>query len=65
MMLTWAENAFDPADPRCVRNTERFALGRVTRLEEVSRTAVFLASGGAGAITGSAVVVDAGYLAKW
>lgn len=65
LMLTWAENAFDPADPRCARHTERFALGRVTRLEEVAQTAVFLASDCAGAITGSAVLVDAGYLAKW
>ncbi len=65
LMLTWAENAFDPAEPGCARYSERFPLGRVTRLDEIARTAVFLASNSAGAITGSAVVVDAGYLAKW
>lgn len=65
LMLTWAENAFDPMDPGCARHTERFALGHVTRLEEIAETAVFLATDRAGAITGSVVAVDAGYLAKW
>jgi len=64
VMLTWAENAFDPGDPECVRWLERFALGRVTRLEEVARTVAFLASDAAGGITGSFVSVDAGYLSK-
>lgn len=65
LMLTWAENAFDPMDPGCARHTERFPLRRVTRLEEIAETAVFLASERAGAITGSALVVDAGYLSQW
>ncbi|MDQ7794062.1 MAG: SDR family oxidoreductase [bacterium] len=64
VMVTWADNAFDPGDPECVRWLERFALGRVTRLEEVARTVAFLASDAAGGITGSFVSVDAGYLSK-
>ena len=64
VMLTWAENAFDPWDQDCVRWLERFPLGRVTKLEEIAKTVAFLASEDAGAITGSFVSVDAGYMAK-
>lgn len=65
LMLAWAENAFDASDPECARHIERFPLGRVTRLEEVAQAAVFLASSQAAAVTGTALVVDAGYLSKW
>ncbi len=64
IVLTWAENAFDPLDPDAARQLEQFPLGRVTGLDEVARTVSFLASGAAGAITGSLVAVDAGYLAR-
>jgi 3-oxoacyl-[acyl-carrier protein] reductase len=64
MLLTWAENAFDSADPDCTRWLERFPLGRVTKLDEIAKTAAYLASEGAGAITGSFVTVDAGYMAR-
>lgn len=62
VMLTWAENAFAAGDPEARRWLERFALRRVTRLDEVARTVAFLASDAAGGITGTGVRVDAGYL---
>ncbi|MEW6228129.1 MAG: SDR family oxidoreductase [Bacillota bacterium] len=46
VMLTWAENAFDPGDPTHVAWLDRFAMGRVTRLDEVARVVAFLASTG-------------------
>ncbi|MEW6522805.1 MAG: SDR family oxidoreductase [Bacillota bacterium] len=64
VVLTWAENAFDPRDPAGAAWLERFALGRVTRLEEVAKTVAFLASSAAAGITGTLVPVDAGYLAR-
>jgi len=59
--VTWAENAFRPDDPDCTQWLPRFALGRVTRLDEVANTVAFLASDDASGITGVIVPVDAGY----
>ena len=64
VMLTWAENAFDAADPECLKWLERFSLGRVTRLDEIAGTVAFLAADAAGGITGSFVTVDAGFMAR-
>lgn len=50
----------DPAAARAAAG-KLHALGRVGRPEEVARTAVFLASGDASFITGSALVVDGGF----
>lgn len=62
VMLTWAENAFNPSDPADLAWLPRFALRRVTRLEEVAHAVAFLASEKASGITGSIIPVDAGYL---
>ena len=50
-------------DPAAARTSagKLHALGRVGRPEEVARAAVFLASGDASFMTGSAVVVDGGF----
>ncbi len=63
-MLAWADNIFDSDDPGDVRDLERSPLGRVTRTEEIAGTVAFLVSEEAGAITGSTVTVDAGYLCR-
>jgi NAD(P)-dependent dehydrogenase (short-subunit alcohol dehydrogenase family) len=62
IMVSWAENAFSPDDPENTKYLPRFALGRVTRLEEVARTVTFLASDDASGITGALIPVDAGFL---
>lgn len=64
VLVTWAENAFNPADPDCVRHLERFPLGRVTKLAEIAKTVAYLVSEEAGAITGSFISVDAGFMAR-
>lgn len=62
--LTWADNAFDPGNPDHQAWLPRFALGRVTRVEEVAATVAFLASPAASGITGAIVSVDAGFLCR-
>ncbi|MCL4514296.1 MAG: SDR family oxidoreductase [Firmicutes bacterium] len=62
VLITWAENAFDPANPEDARWLDKFALGRVTRLDEVAKTVAFLASDESSGITGSFIPVDAGFL---
>jgi len=62
--LTWADNAFDPGDPEHRAWLPRFALGRVTKVEEVARAVAFLASAAAAGITGAIVPVDAGFLCR-
>jgi 3-oxoacyl-[acyl-carrier protein] reductase len=62
ILLTWADNAFDAENPDHIEWLDRFALGRVTRVEEVGRVAAFLASPAASGITGALVPVDAGFL---
>ncbi|HHY95970.1 MAG TPA: SDR family oxidoreductase, partial [Firmicutes bacterium] len=64
VMLTWAENAFDPGDPTHVAWLGRFAMGRVTRLDEVARVVAFLASADASGMTGAIVPVDAGFMCE-
>lgn len=64
IMLTWAENAFDPANPEHAAWLDRFALGRVTRMAEVARLAAFLASPAASGIAGALIPVDAGFLCR-
>ncbi|HHY46534.1 MAG TPA: SDR family oxidoreductase [Firmicutes bacterium] len=64
VMLTWAENAFDPEDPEHVAWLNRFAMGRVTKLDEVARVVAFLASDEASGITGAIVPVDAGFMCQ-
>ena len=64
ILVTWADNAFDPADSEHVAWLDRFALGRVTRVEEVGRLAAFLASPAASGITGALVPVDAGFMCQ-
>ncbi len=62
--LTWADNAFDPANPDHRAWLSRFPLGRVTRVEEVAATVAFLSSPAASGITGAIVPVDAGFLCR-
>ncbi len=62
VLVTWAENAFDESNPDHAIWLERFALRRVTRLQEIAETVVFLASPRASGITGSLIPVDAGFL---
>lgn len=62
VMANWAENAFHPENPEDARFLPRFALGRVTRLDEVAKTVAFLASEDASGITGAIIPVDAGFL---
>lgn len=62
VMLTWADNVFDPDDPEDAQWLPRFALGRVTRAAEVAAVVAFLASDDASGITGAIVPVDAGFL---
>jgi len=62
VVLTWADNAFDPKDPEHLKWLDRFALKRVTHLHEVAKTVAFLASPQAEGITGALIPVDAGYL---
>ncbi|NLG79949.1 MAG: SDR family oxidoreductase [Firmicutes bacterium] len=64
VMLTWAENAFDPGDPAHVAWLDRFAMGRVTKLDEVARVVAFLASDEASGMTGAIVPVDAGFMCQ-
>lgn len=64
VMLTWAENAFDPGNPDHVSWLTRFPLGRVTKADEVARTVAFLASSAASGITGALIPVDAGFLCR-
>ncbi len=64
VVLTWAENAFDPTSAKDRASIPRFALGRVTRLDEVAKTVAFLASDAASGITGALVPVDAGFLCR-
>jgi len=64
ILVTWADNAFDPTDATHTAWLERFAMGRVTRVEEVGRLAAFLASAAASGITGALVAVDAGFLCR-
>ena len=59
-----AEGYFESqADPAAARASagKLHAMGRIGRPEEVGRAAVFLASGDASFMTGSAVVVDGGF----
>lgn len=62
VMINWAENAFNPGSPDDAKHLPRFALGRVTRLDEVAKTVAFLASPDASGITGAIIPVDAGFL---
>ncbi|HEY3315647.1 MAG TPA: SDR family oxidoreductase [Bacillota bacterium] len=62
VMMNWAENAFHPDRPEEARFLPRFALGRVTRLDEVAKTVAFLASEEASGITGAIIPVDAGFM---
>ncbi len=62
--LTWADNAFHPDDADHSAWLARFPLKRVTRVEEVARTVVFLASPHASGITGAIIPVDAGFLCR-
>ncbi len=62
VMLTWAENAFDGGDPEHLAWLSRFALGRVTKLDEVAHVVAFLASDKASGITGAIIPVDAGFM---
>ncbi len=62
VMANWAENAFHADRPDEARWLPRFALGRVTRLEEMAKTVAFLASDDASGITGAIIPVDAGFL---
>jgi 3-oxoacyl-[acyl-carrier protein] reductase len=62
VMINWADNAFHPDSPGDAGCLPRFALGRVTRTEEVARTVAFLASEESSGITGAIVPLDAGYL---
>jgi len=62
ILITWAENAFDKSNPAHAAWLDRFALQRVTQLNEVAETAVFLASSKSSGITGSLIPVDAGFL---
>ncbi|MHB0886398.1 MAG: SDR family NAD(P)-dependent oxidoreductase [Bacillota bacterium] len=62
VMANWAENAFHADRPDEAKWLPRFALGRVTRLEEMAKTVAFLASDDASGITGSIIPVDAGFL---
>lgn len=62
VMATWADNAFHPENPEDAKSLPRFALGRVTRVEEVAQTVAFLASDDASGITGAIIPVDAGFL---
>ncbi len=64
VMLTWAENAFDPEDPAHASWLARFAMGRVTKLDEVARVVAFLASDEASGVTGAIVPVDAGFMCQ-
>lgn len=64
LLVTWAENAFEPDNPEHQQYLPQFALGRVTRLEEAARLAAFLASPAASGITGALVPVDAGFLCR-
>lgn len=64
VLLTWAENAFDDTDPSSAHWLKHFPLKRVTKLAEIAKTVAFLASDDAGAITGSFISVDAGYMAR-
>lgn len=62
VMAAWADNAFHPENPEDARFLPRFALGRVTRVEEVAKAVAFLASQEASGITGAIIPVDAGFL---
>ena len=64
ILVTWADNAFNPEDPEHSKWLNRFALGRVTQVEEVGRVAAFLASPATSGITGALVPVDAGFLCR-
>lgn len=64
VMLTWAENAFDPSNPDHTAWLARFPLRRVTKADEVAETVAFLASPAASGITGALIPVDAGFLCR-
>ncbi len=64
IVINWADNAFHPERPEDAQYLPRFALGRVTRVEEAGRLAAFLASPAASGITGALVPVDAGFLCR-
>lgn len=65
ILVSWAtteDNPINPADPVHRRFLEQLSLRRATAPEEIARTAVFLASDAASAITGALLPVDCGYL---
>ena len=62
LLVTWAENAFDPADPDHAAFLPAFALRRVVTVDEIAKAAVFLCSEAAAGVTGAALPVDAGFL---
>jgi 3-oxoacyl-[acyl-carrier protein] reductase len=64
LLVTWADNAFEPDNPEHTQFLSRFALGRVTRVEEAARLAVFLSSPAASGITGALIPVDAGFMCR-
>lgn len=64
VMIMWADNAFDPENPDHAKWLGRFALGRVTKVEEVAEVVSFLASSRASGITGAIVPADAGFLCR-
>ncbi|MFX1254900.1 MAG: SDR family NAD(P)-dependent oxidoreductase [Promethearchaeota archaeon] len=64
IMIMWADNAFDSKNADHVKWLDRFALERVTKIEEVAEVVSFLASPKASGITGTLVPVDAGFLCR-
>jgi len=62
LLVTWAENAFDPADPDQAAFLPSFALRRVVAVDEIAKAAVFLCSEAAAGVTGAALPVDADFL---
>lgn len=64
LLVTWADNAFEPDNPEHRQFLPRFALGRVTQVEEVAHLAAFLASPAASGITGTLIPVDAGFMCR-
>jgi len=59
---TYFAKALVENDVLRARFTDRAALGRVARPDEIAGTAVFLASGESSYITGQCITVDGGYL---